>query len=96
MLSGRVGAGAIAEKWLRIRFNIQIVAFVSAVGSVQFDFDDQLLESLQREAVDNSVVRCPRAPVAAEMVKVLGHFMRATVGLGLICFVLRCVVQNML
>src|ERR1700733_14361931 len=33
-MSGRVAAGAIAEKYLKLAHNIEIVAFVSSVGKI--------------------------------------------------------------
>lgn len=32
---GRVAAGAVAEKWLRLRFGVEIVAWVSQIGPVE-------------------------------------------------------------
>ncbi len=62
---GRVAAGAIAEQWLRIRWGITIVAWVSAVG----DIDAPELEGagIDRAAVDRHPVRCPDAAAAAAM-----------------------------
>ncbi len=62
---GRVAAGAIAEKYLREEFGIEIVAWVSAVGTVnagEIDF-----ETVTREEVDTNVVRCPDPGAAADM-----------------------------
>lgn len=36
---GRVAAGAIAEKWLREAFGVEIVAFVSSVGDISLGGD---------------------------------------------------------
>eukprot|EP00941_MAST-03F_sp_MAST-3F-sp1_P003796 g3796.t1 len=40
----RVAAGSIAEKWLNVRFNVNIVAFVSSVGSIDLSNDDVMRE----------------------------------------------------
>ncbi|MBP7829272.1 MAG: chorismate synthase [Kiritimatiellae bacterium] len=60
---GRVAAGAIAEKWLREQFGVDIVAWVSAVGPV--DAPDLAGRALTRRDVDAHPTRCPD-PAAAE------------------------------
>lgn len=76
---GRVAAGALAEKYLREVYGIEIVAFVSSVGKVQMnmypDDDEQplsedfisLLNTVTRERVDADNVRCPDAASADRM-----------------------------
>ncbi|KAJ1659556.1 bifunctional chorismate synthase/riboflavin reductase [NAD(P)H] aro2 [Dispira simplex] len=77
---GRVAAGAIAEKYLRMAYGVEIVAFVSSVGCVEMPFiaqmrNDralepeffQLLDSITRERVDADMVRCPNKEVADRM-----------------------------
>ena len=60
---GRGAAGAVAEKLLRERYGVDIVAWVSSIGDV--DAADLAVESITRAAVDRSIVRCPD-PAAAE------------------------------
>lgn len=62
---GRVAGGAVAEKWLRERYGIEIVAWVSAVGTVQAPAIDPL--TVTREAVDATLVRCPDRAAAEAM-----------------------------
>ncbi len=62
---GRVAAGAIAEKFLREAYGVDIVAWVNAVGSLQAR--DLTNETLTREIVDRTSVRCPDETVAGEM-----------------------------
>ncbi len=62
---GRVAAGAIAEKYLRETYGIEIVAWVSAVG--QLTSRDVDAECLTREEVDKTLIRCPDATVSSEM-----------------------------
>lgn len=62
---GRVAAGAIAEKLLRERHGVQIVAWVAGVGEI--DAPEPDLETLDRPAVDAAGVRCPHAETAAAM-----------------------------
>ncbi|HDQ44697.1 MAG TPA: chorismate synthase [bacterium] len=55
--AGRVAAGAVAEKILAVRYDVEIVAWVSSVGEISCDPVDP--ESVNRDAVDASPVRCP-------------------------------------
>jgi len=63
---GRVAAGAIAEKFLRERWGVDIVSWVSAVGDVEAGAVD--LETLTREQVDATIVRCADPDAAQSMV----------------------------
>ena len=65
---GRVAAGAIAEKWLRLALGIEIVAWVSAVGAITAPPADTA--GISREAVDGHITRCPH-PEAAERMRAL-------------------------
>ena len=62
---GRVAAGAIAEKFLKEQFGIEIVAWVSSVGTI--DADDFVGQRLQRSVVDASEIRCPDSGVQKQM-----------------------------
>jgi len=62
---GRVAGGALAEKWLHEQFGIEIVAWVSAAGSVTADPID--IAAVTRGDVDANAVRCPHAPSAGRM-----------------------------
>lgn len=66
---GRVAAGAIAEKWLHIRWGLSIVAWVSAVGEI--DAPELEGAGIDRAAVDRSPVRCPDAAAADAMCRVI-------------------------
>ncbi|KAJ5468600.1 Chorismate synthase [Penicillium sp. IBT 31633x] len=85
---GRVAAGAIAEKYLRLSHNIEIVAFVSSVGnehlfpptpehpsaSTNPEFLN-LIETIDRQTVDSfAPIRCPETAAAARMTKVIEKF----------------------
>lgn len=86
--AGRVAAGAIAEKYLRLSHNVEIVSFVSSVGnehlfpptpehpsaSTNPEFL-QLLEKIDRQTVDSfAPIRCPDTEAAARMTKVVENF----------------------
>lgn len=77
----RVAAGAVAEKWLKETYGVEIVAFVSSVGNIRlFGGNDgaeamsedpaflSLADTITREQVDSFLpVRCPHAETAAKM-----------------------------
>ena len=77
---GRVAAGAIAEKFLRERFGVHIVAWVSSVGPV--DAPDLAETTLKRADVDQSIVRCPDPASAAKMESVIGDVRAANDSIG--------------
>jgi len=62
---GRVVAGAVAEKFLTVKYGVQIVAWVSAVG--EREAPDLTGEMITRDQVDATAVRCPHAQTAREM-----------------------------
>ncbi len=64
---GRVAAGAIAEKWLRETYGVEIVAWVSAVG--ELEIEDWSCHNLTRDMVDASSVRCPDAELTSRMME---------------------------
>ncbi len=61
---GRVAAGAIAEKFLRERYGVEIVAWVNSAGSVESQPID--INTVSREDVDATPIRCPD-PIAAKL-----------------------------
>lgn len=67
---GRVAAGAIAEKWLKEKYGIEIVAFVSGVGEIE---SPRFLENemITRDLVDQSLIRCPHKESEEKMVKLV-------------------------
>ena len=65
---GRVAAGAVAEKLLRERFGIEIVAWVQSVGDIVAP--DQDVQAICRGSVDRTPVRCPD-PASAEAMETL-------------------------
>ncbi|EMC97620.1 hypothetical protein BAUCODRAFT_68287 [Baudoinia panamericana UAMH 10762] len=85
---GRVAAGAIAEKYLRVAYGVEIVAFTSSVGS-EFLFPPSrehptastnpafldLIDKVTRTQVDEFLpVRCPDATVCKRMEQVIADF----------------------
>jgi len=86
---GRVAAGAIAEKVLRERWGVEIVAWVSSVGEVNAPAIDS--DSLTRAQVDATLVRCPDLPVAERMAALVREVREARDSVG---GVVSCVCRN--
>lgn len=66
--AARVCAGAIAEKMLREHTGIEIVAWVSSVGDIEYAGIDA--QTISRSAVDTHTSRCPH-PESARAVETL-------------------------
>jgi len=85
---GRVAAGAIAEKILKLKFGIEIVAWVSSVGSLDGEVD---AASVTRAIVDGTMVRCPDAVASAKMEQAIVDAKNAGDSLG---GIVSCVCRN--
>jgi chorismate synthase len=77
--AGRVAAGAIARKVLRVVHGIEIVAWVSKVHGIAVDCD---VESVTLAEVEASIVRCPDPAVAARMIEAVEAARKAGNSLG--------------
>ncbi|KHJ32392.1 putative chorismate synthase [Erysiphe necator] len=102
---GRVAAGAIAEKFLKLSHGIEIVAFVSSVGdinlfppSTEHPYPSlnplflSLLNSITRDEVDQFAnVRCPDAIMSEKMANEIVKFRDAHDSIG---GVVTCVIRN--
>ncbi|OAX83389.1 chorismate synthase [Emergomyces africanus] len=102
---GRVAAGAIAEKYLKLSHNIDIVAFVSSVGNEHLfpptaEYPNpathpeflKLIETIDRPTVDSfAPVRCPEAATAERMTKVIERFRDQSDSIG---GTVTCVIRN--
>ena len=86
---GRVAAGAIAEKFLRERFGVEIVAWVSAVGEV--DAPEIDAAAVNRATVDRCAVRCPHAESAERM---MAQIARAKADNDSVGGIIGCVCRN--
>ncbi|PLX98299.1 MAG: chorismate synthase [Desulfuromonas sp.] len=86
---GRVAAGAIAEKILREKFGVEIVAFVSAINTVEAGEID--LIGIDRQTVDSYVTRCPDAATDRAMEQVIVDAKAAEDSLG---GIITCVCRN--
>ncbi|ODV93715.1 hypothetical protein PACTADRAFT_51476 [Pachysolen tannophilus NRRL Y-2460] len=96
---GRVAAGGIAEKFLKKVNNVEIVAFVSAVGEVSIDRDPRsesflkLLNTVTREQVDEvGPIRCPDLEIQDKLTKIIEHYRDLKDSIG---GVVTCVIRNL-
>ena len=78
---GRVASGAIAEKWLKQKFGIEIVAWVSSVGDIELPKNSVDVNTITREQVDASLVRCPDLEVSNKMSDVRSYQLTNTMHL---------------
>ncbi|KAI0484340.1 chorismate synthase [Xylariaceae sp. FL0804] len=102
---GRVAAGAIAEKYLRLAYGVEITAFVTSVGRVhmfpptaecptpsQNPAFMALLQTIDRDEVDRFLpVRCPDADASRRMEDEVARFRDAHDSIG---GTVTCVVRN--
>ncbi|KAI9801405.1 MAG: bifunctional chorismate synthase/riboflavin reductase [NAD(P)H] aro2 [Sarcosagium campestre] len=102
---GRVAAGAIAEKYLKLAYDVQITAFVSSVGNLhQFPPTPahptastnpaflSLIENIDRQTVDSfAPVRCPDAKVSAQMADLIAQYRDRSDSIG---GTVTCVIKN--
>lgn len=103
---GRVAAGAIAEKYLRLAYGVEIVAFVSDVGHLSLFPPTathpspctnpgflHLIESISRDGVDAFLpVRCPDADANTQMTELISAFRDKNDSIG---GVVTCVIRNL-
>lgn len=85
---GRVAAGAIAEKVLKLKFGVEIVAWVSSVGEIDGNVD---AENISRDVVDQTMVRCPDAAASKKMEDAIVAAKEAGDSLG---GIITCVCRN--
>jgi chorismate synthase len=62
---GRVAAGAVAQKMLRLVYGVEIVAWVSTVNEIAAGQIDE--QTITPQVVDQNPMRCPDAEAAARM-----------------------------
>jgi len=86
---GRVAAGAVAEQFLYERYRIEIVAWVSAVSTIEAPSPDPI--RVTRNAVDGSTVRCPDLPTAQKMITAIEEVQQAGDSVG---GMITCVCRN--
>ena len=86
---GRVAAGAIAEKYLRQTYGIEIIAWVSSVGMVNAPYID--IDTISRIQTDQNLVRCPHKETAQKMTQAIIDAKQRSDSLG---GIISCVCRN--
>lgn len=66
--AGRVAAGAIAKKILRLKWGVEVTAWVSKVGRIIAECD---IDSVKMEDVESTPVRCPDLKIAEKMISAI-------------------------
>lgn len=105
LVAGRVAAGAIAEKYLKLAYGVEIVAFVSSVGNEHLfpptaihptaatnpEFL-KLLDVIDRPTVDSfHPIRCPHPEASARMETLVADFRDRKDSIG---GTVTCVIRN--
>ncbi|KAI1652328.1 chorismate synthase [Daldinia loculata] len=102
---GRVAAGAIAEKYLKLAYGVEITAFVTSVGAVhmfpptpEYPTPSQnpafmeLIQNIDRETVDKFLpVRCPDEQSSQKMADYIAAFKERNDSIG---GTVTCVIKN--
>jgi chorismate synthase len=86
---GRVAAGAIAEKFLKQEYGVDIVAWVSSVGGIEAGVIN--METIVRQQVDVNTIRCPDPAAAKKMITLVTAVKAAKDSVG---GVITCVCRN--
>lgn len=103
---GRVAAGAIAEKYLKLAYGVEITAFVGSVGNVhmfpptpEYPTPSQnpafmeLLQTIDRETVDKFLpVRCPNEEASQKMADLIAAYKDRNDSIG---GTVTCVIKNL-
>ena len=76
---GRVAAGAIAKKILREQFGVEVLAYVKQVQRLIADVHPDTVKVRDIEA---NIVRCPDAPMAEKMIRLIEKMRRAGDSVG--------------
>lgn len=102
---GRVAAGAIAEKYLKLAHGIEITAFVTSVGNIHMFPPTathptpstnpaflSLLQTIDRETVDSFIpVRCPDKATSSKMEEYIAEYRDRKDSIG---GTVTCVIKN--
>jgi len=86
---GRVAAGAIARKLLKMHNGIEVLAYVSKVQDIEATNIDE--DNFTMEDVDSNIVRCPDADSAERMLERIDEIRKSGNSIG---GVVTCVARN--
>lgn len=65
----RVAAGAVAKKFLRTTYGIEIIGYVKQIGELVADIPEP--EFITLELVESNIVRCPDSQLAEQMIHLI-------------------------
>jgi chorismate synthase len=84
----RVAAGAIAKKYLKQHFNVEIVSYVEQVGDITTDID---INKVTQEQVESNIIRCPEQHTADRMIELINEVRRDGDSIG---GIIRAIIKN--
>ncbi|KAJ1503314.1 hypothetical protein HMI54_008221 [Coelomomyces lativittatus] len=87
----RVAAGAIAEKYLSLAHNVEVVAFASSIGSISMKCSTEVYATVTKSQVDSTLVRCPDPMVSQEMIEKIDEVRALQDSIG---GIVTCVIRN--
>ena len=85
---GRVAAGAVAKKILRVQFGVVVLAYVTQVQRIAARTDR---EAVTLEQIESNIVRCPDEVAAGKMIRLIEKMRRAGDSVG---GIVECVVRG--
>jgi chorismate synthase len=85
---GRVAAAAIARKWLREKFKIEVLAYVKRVYNIEANLDPSKVRFAD---VESNIIRCPHAHTAKKMISLVEKIRKAGDSVG---GVVECVARS--
>lgn len=85
---GRVAAGALAKKVLRTLWNVEVLAWVEQIHTIEAHIDP---DTVTLEAVESNPVRCPDPIAAQKMIRRIEQIRKQGDSVG---GVIRCIARN--
>lgn len=79
---GRVAAGAIAKKLLKLYSGVEIIGYVQRVQDVELREDEVDHDSVTEEMVEANIIRCPNEAVAERMIARVDEIRRTGDSIG--------------
>jgi chorismate synthase len=85
---GRVAAAAVARKWLREKFKIEVLAYVKRVYNIEAELDPS---KVRFSDVESNIIRCPHSQTAKRMISLVEKIRKAGDSVG---GVVECVARS--
>lgn len=84
----RVAAGAVAQKYLKEKFGVEIISYVEQVGPIRTEIDGL---HVSRFDVEKNIIRCPDSDIAENMIRLVEEVRDDGDSVG---GIIRCVIKN--